>query len=65
MTCPIYTGFHLRTVAEAACEAYVHGAKLIEITPVWRMLDETTPTTKKLSKKNAALLAAQRRREGI
>lgn len=65
VTCPIYTGFHLRTVAEAACEAHENGAKLDKITPVWRVLDESTPTAKKLSKKNAVLIAAQRKREGL
>ena len=33
VTCPIYTGYHLRTVAEAACEAYVSGTGLAAITP--------------------------------
>jgi hypothetical protein len=33
VTCPIYTGFHLRTVAEAAFEAYERGAPLSAITP--------------------------------
>lgn len=65
VTCPIYTGFHLRTVAEAACEAHANGAKLDEIAPVWRVLDESTPTTKKLSKKDAALILKQRKREGL
>lgn len=65
VTCPIYTGFHLRTVAEAACEAHQKGATLDEITPIWRILDGSTPTTKKLSKQDAAMIAAQRKREGL
>jgi hypothetical protein len=48
VTCPITTGFHLRTVAEAAYEAYERGAKLRDITPFWRVLDADAPTSKRL-----------------
>jgi hypothetical protein len=65
VTCPIYTGYHLRTVAEAACEAYASGARATEITPVWRVLDETTPTIGKLSPENAAFIAKRRAQEGL
>src|ERR1041385_872378 len=34
VTCPITTGFHLRTVAEAAMEARRNGASLADIAPV-------------------------------
>jgi hypothetical protein len=64
VTCPITTGFHLRTVAEAAFEALSSGARLETITPFWRVLDERTPTTKRLSF-GSALIAAQRRAEGL
>jgi hypothetical protein len=64
VTCPITTGFHLRTVAEAAFEALSNGARLEAITPFWRVLDERAPTTKKLSF-GAALLAERRRAEGL
>ena len=64
-TCPVYLGYHLRTVAEAACEARERGAPLRTITPVWRVLDVDTPTLKKLSAKNAALIAERRSREGL
>jgi hypothetical protein len=64
VTCPITTGFHLRTVAEAAYEAYERGAKLSAITPFWRVLDEHTPTTKKLSF-GSTFVMKQRAREGI
>lgn len=64
VTCPVYTGYHLRTVAEAACEARAAGAGVDEITPIWRVLDESTPTIGKLSAKNAAFIARQRAREG-
>src|ERR1700730_4612091 len=64
VTCPITMGFHLRTVAEAACEAHERGAKLSEITPVWRVLDADAATTKKLSR-GPAFILEQRRREGL
>lgn len=64
VTCPITMGFHLRTVAEAAYEAHKKGAKLSAVTPVWRVLDERTPTTKKLSC-GAGFILKQRAREGL
>lgn len=48
VTCPIYTGYHLRTVAEAALEAHAAGVPVEAITPFWRVLDETSPTTGRL-----------------
>lgn len=48
VTCPIYTGYHLRTVAEAALEAYAAGVPAEAITPFWRVLDEHSPTTGRL-----------------
>jgi hypothetical protein len=48
VTCPITTGFHLRIVAEAAFEARERGAPLETITPIWRVLDEASPSSKKL-----------------
>ena len=49
VTCPIYTGFHLRTVGEAAYEQHLMGARLTEITPFWRVIDVKTPTAKRLA----------------
>jgi hypothetical protein len=49
VTCPITTGFHLRTVAEAAWEAHANGVPLHRLTPVWRVLPPDSPTLKKLS----------------
>ena len=65
VTCPVYTGYHLRTVAEAAFEHYRNGAPIGQVTPIWRVIDETTPTWKKLSKECVALFAAQRGQEGL
>ena len=49
VTCPITTGFHLRTVAEAAFERFEQGASMDEATPFWRVLDSSAPTSRKLS----------------
>lgn len=64
VTCPIYTGYHLRTVSEAACEALERGVPLAEVTPFWRVLDAGTPTTGRLNC-GAKFVAEQRRREGL
>ena len=64
VTCPITTGFHLRTVAEVACQAHRAGAALDTVTPFWRVLDETTPTAAKLSC-GLDFIRAQRQREGL
>ena len=64
-TCPVYTGYHLRTVAEAACEARANGARQSDIPPVWRVLDESAPTMRKLSPEDAAWIKERRSDEGI
>lgn len=64
VTCPITTGFHLRTVAEAAWEAHQRGTPLSRITPFWRVLDADTPTTAKLSF-GASVVAARRAAERL
>lgn len=64
-TCPVHLGYHLRTVAEAACEARDRGTPLRSITPVWRVLDETALTLKKLSARNAAWILARRAEERL
>jgi hypothetical protein len=62
VTCPISTGSVLRIVAEAACEAYAEGTALLQITPFWRVLDESTPIARRLSC-GTAFIRDQRRRE--
>src|SRR4029434_1895155 len=64
-TCPVHLGYHLRTVAEAACEARERGAKPSQITPVWRVLDDKAPTLGKLSAENAAWIRKRRSQEGL
>lgn len=64
VACPITTGIHLRTVAEVALERHKRGAKLSEITPFWRVLDEDAPATAKLSC-GVAFVKKQRKAEGI
>jgi hypothetical protein len=59
VTCPIYTGYHLRTVAEAALEAHAAGMPVEAITPFWRVLDEQSPTTGRLP--NGVAFVATRR----
>ena len=65
VTCPVYTGYHLRTVAEAAFEQYRDGVPIDRLTPVWRVIDETTPTWRKLSEECTALFVEERQRERI
>lgn len=62
VTCPIYTGYHLRTVAKAALEAHAAGVPLEAITPFWRVLDEHSPTTGRLPN-GPAFVAARRAAE--
>jgi hypothetical protein len=64
VTCPIYTGYHLRTVAEAAHEALERGTPLDGITPFWRVLDDKTPTTGRLTF-GAGFVRERRREEGL
>ncbi len=64
VTCPVYTGYHLRTVAEAAYEALERGVPIQEIAPFWRVLDEATPTTDRLTF-GAEFVAVRRRAEGL
>ena len=48
-TCPLTSGIFLRVVAEAANEAHESGTALSDTAPVWRMIDERSPTLRKLS----------------
>lgn len=62
--CPVYVGYHLRTVAEAAWEDLSRGAPLNQVTPFWRVLDGRTPTTAKLTF-GRDFVVGQRRAEGL
>ena len=64
ITCPLTTGIFIRIAAEAAYEAYQKGIPLEKITPFWRVIDETSPTAKKLTF-GTALLKQQRKKEGL
>ena len=64
VTCPVTSGFHLRTVAEVAAEQLALGIPAEAVTPVWRVLDDTTATLGKLGDR-AKPLTAQRRAEGL
>jgi hypothetical protein len=63
-TCPLTTGIFLRIAAEAAYEAFEQGTPLHKITPFWRVIDEKSPTAKKLTF-GTAFLKEQRNREGL
>jgi hypothetical protein len=64
VTCPITMGFHVRTVAEAAYESFNEGVPIAKLTPIWRVLDADSPTTKKLSF-DSAFITEQRVIEGL
>jgi len=64
-TCPVHLGYHLRTVAEAACEARDRGVPLRSITPVWRVLEADAPTLRKLASRHAAWINERRASEGL
>jgi hypothetical protein len=64
VTCPVYTGYHLRTVAEAAHEALERGVPAEDITPFWRVLNAETPTTGRLSF-GREFVVGRRRAEGL
>jgi hypothetical protein len=64
-TCPVHLGYHLRTVAEVACEARDRSVPLRSITPVWRVLSADAMTLKRLSPRNAAWINERRGKEGL
>ena len=63
VTCPITMGFILRSLAEAAWEARQAGAAEAVITPVWRVLEDDSPTLKKLPRPAVAFFKARRAAE--
>ena len=64
VSCPVYTGYHLRSVAEAAHEALERGQPVETVTPFWRVLNENTPTTGRLSF-GRDFVVGRRRAEGL
>ena len=48
-TCPVSTGIFLRISAEAAYEKFLLSASDENITPFWRVIDETMKVAKKLT----------------
>ena len=64
VTCPITTGFHIRTVAEAAWEAIANGTPIAKVTPFWRVLGPASPTLPKLSF-DTAFIRERRALEGL
>lgn len=64
VTCPIQTGYHLRTVAEAALQELQGGALLGSVTPFWRVIDARTPATIRPGF-GSAFVAERRLEEGL
>jgi hypothetical protein len=64
VTCPITMGFQLRIVAEAMLEVHANGVPLKNLTPVWRVLDESVPVLGRLGAGKTVILA-QRRAEKL
>ena len=64
VTCPLTTGIFLRIVAEAAYEEFQQGKPVDKIAPFWRVIDEKSPTAKKLTF-GINFLKEQRIKEGI
>lgn len=64
VTCPLTTGIFVRISAEAAYEEYEQGKPLNKITPFWRVIDEHSPSAKKLSF-GTGFLKEQRLKEGL
>ena len=64
VTCPLTTGIFLRIVSEAAYEEFQQGKPVGKITPFWRVIDENSPTAKKLTF-GTGFLKEQRMKEKI
>lgn len=64
VTCPLVSGIFIRIVAEAALDEYRAGKSIEQVTPFWRVLDERSKATKKLSC-GQDLLSRLRSEEGI
>jgi hypothetical protein len=64
VTCPLTTGMFVRIVAEAAYEAFENGTPVEQITPFWRVIDDTSPMARKLSF-GTDFLIEQRREERL
>lgn len=63
-TCPVTTGIFMRIVAEAAHEQFEKGTPLKNITPFWRVIDETSTIGKKVSF-GSEFIRKQREKEGL
>ena len=63
-TCPVSTGIFLRISAEAAYENFLLSASDENITPFWRVIDETMKVAKKLTC-GIEFLCEHRQKEGL
>jgi hypothetical protein len=64
VTCPVTTGFHLRTVAEAAVEIANATGNWSDMSPFWRVIDPGSATFAKLSF-DTGFIRHQRALEGL
>lgn len=55
IACPVVTGIHLRTVAEAVGEQLDAGVPARNVVPVWRIVGPRLPIWKKLENGRAAI----------
>lgn len=63
-TCPVTSGIFLRIAAENAYEQIQLGKKEEEVMPFWRMIDEKSPSAKKLTY-GVDYLMKMRMKEGL
>jgi hypothetical protein len=63
-TCPVTSGIFLRIVSEAAHEQIEKGTPISKVAPFWRVVDEKSALSKKLSF-GAEFVLKQRKKEGL
>jgi len=64
IACPVVTGIHLRTVAEVVNTRLNYGDAPSGLTPVWRVIEPSSPVVKRLLG-GPDLMMAQRAKEGL
>jgi hypothetical protein len=63
-TCPVTSGIFLRIVSEAAHEQIEKGTPMNKVAPFWRVIDEKSALSKKLSF-GQNFVKQQRKKEGL
>lgn len=62
--CPVTTGLHLRGIAEAVQACLAMGEPAEHVTPVWRVLDESSPLLARIAVPGAPLSVRRRMEAG-